>query len=157
MFRLRTWQRAGERLLLDPSLALAFSLALIVAGCGARSGHAPTADARVSAPPNSQFRAALVQPPQVELEADGLPVQRAPLIRRTRLPDDPSEPFSPNYGSQPSVVPQPTDAPAAPPARRDQAAIYASPNVVRMSLRDLPDDLPPDFRERMIVANGLRD
>lgn len=38
-------------------------------------------------------------PPHVEeLEDDGLPVQTAPLRREQTGPDDPSEPFSPNYG-----------------------------------------------------------
>ncbi len=40
------------------------------------------------------------EPPQrvVELEDDGLPVQDAPPARIRNVPDDPSEPFSPNYG-----------------------------------------------------------
>jgi hypothetical protein len=28
--------------------------------------------------------------------------------------------------------------------------------VVRVSVRDLPEDLPPDFRERLMVSNSLR-
>lgn len=41
------------------------------------------------------------QPRRIELEADGLPAQVAPPMRRLREPDDPSEPFSPNYGPRP--------------------------------------------------------
>ena len=33
-----------------------------------------------------------------EVEADGLPSQAAPLLRIHQLPDDPSQPFSRNYG-----------------------------------------------------------
>ena len=42
-----------------------------------------------------------------EIEADGLPVQTAPFRQTTPIPDDPSEPFSPNYGSRqrPATVP----------------------------------------------------
>lgn len=152
MLRLRTWRSAGRRLVFDPSLSLVLSLALIVAGCGGRSGHAPTADARVVAPPQPHFRAALAPPP-TEMEADGLPVQRAPLVQRTRVPDDPSEPFSPNYGSTPAS--QPAAAPAG--TRAAAPAPAVATYVRRLSVRDLPDDLPPDFRERLIVANGLRD
>ncbi len=54
-----------------------------------------------------------------ELEDDGLPSQVAPPANRRRDPDDPSEPFSPNYG-RPGAVPQrttlaptPDDAPAS--------------------------------------------
>lgn len=35
----------------------------------------------------------------VEVEDDGLPVQSPPLMRSRRIADDPSEPFSPNYGA----------------------------------------------------------
>ena len=35
----------------------------------------------------------------VDLEEDGLPAQVAPRAGIRNLPDDPSEPFSPNYGS----------------------------------------------------------
>ena len=43
---------------------------------------------------------------KVEIEADGLPSQLAPRRRRP-APDDPSEPWSPNYGSARSAVPAP--------------------------------------------------
>ncbi len=40
-------------------------------------------------------------PPPVEVEDDGIEAQRAPPIRARRQPDDPTEPYSPNYGSAP--------------------------------------------------------
>lgn len=177
MFRLRTrGMRAGHRLVFDPSLSIVLSLALLVAGCGGRASHAPTADERVVAPPQSHLRSALAAP-AVELEADGMPVQRAPLIERTRMPVDPSEPFSPDYGapplrpeksahaSDPSTM---SDMRGHPGADVDHAILNRSSNSEqntvsrtnvapnRVSVRDLPDDLPPDFRERLIVMNGLR-
>lgn len=183
MFRLRPRQwRVGGRFLPEPSLSIALTLALLVAGCGERAGHAPTADGRVIAPPQPHFRSALAAPP-VEMEDDGLPVQRAPLFERTRMPVDPSEPFSPNYGA-PAARPTPAGGITSVPMQRpsmdmsEQAAARAmngdhalvKPVVVQrdfvpedraasasgISVRDLPDDLPPDFRERLIVMNGLR-
>ena len=49
----------------------------------------------------SRMRAAAAQverAPQVEVEDDGLPVQAPPVHRAKPEADDPSEPFSPNYG-----------------------------------------------------------
>lgn len=172
MFRLRASAvRAGDRLLTDSSLSLALTLALMVAGCGGRQDHAPTADARVAAPPASQVQVVLTEH-KVEMEDDGLPAQTPPLMRTMRIPDDPTEPFSRNYGgaqvplirakSTPSLVGN---------ERRADANIQtllgrtlytpaepapAAESGVRISARDLPADLPPDFRERLIVANGLR-
>ncbi len=39
--------------------------------------------------------------PYLEIEDDGLEAQLPPLRRNVAIPDDPSEPFSPNYGSMP--------------------------------------------------------
>jgi len=47
--------------------------------------------------------------PQVEIEGDGLEGQRPPRRSSEKLPDDPTEPFSPNYGAlpEPSTLPEP--------------------------------------------------
>lgn len=160
VMRFRQW-RSSARLRFDPSLSLILLLSLFVAGCGGRQGHAPTADARVAAPPQSHFQAALVERP-IELEADGLPVQRAPLMRRTRMPDDPSEPFSPNYGNPPVPTDQGRTAAADLRTHADVKSVSTANGpkpehaIVRVSINDLPEDLPPDFRERLIVSNALR-
>ena len=39
--------------------------------------------------------------PPVEVEDDGIEAQRPPPIHARRPPDDPTEPYSPNYGSVP--------------------------------------------------------
>jgi hypothetical protein len=39
--------------------------------------------------------------PPVEIEDDGIETQRPPLVRAQKLPDDPTQPYSPNYGSVP--------------------------------------------------------
>ena len=64
-----------------------FGLALLAAGCSSKhAGQAPRAYA-----PSDLSR------PAIEMEADGMPVQLA-LRDRNPEPDDPSEPWSPNYG-----------------------------------------------------------
>lgn len=167
---------AGEWLLFNPSLTIVLTLALLVAGCGGRDGYAPTADARVAAPPQSHLRSALAAPP-VETEGDGLPAQRAPLMNRTRSHIDPTEPFSPNYGAPPQAD-KSADSRWSPTTTQSKRVVMMKENdhahlsnsvvsnadaktpneakITRISVRDLPDDLPPDFRERLIVMNGLR-
>lgn len=170
----------GDRFIFDPSLSIVLALTLLVAGCGGRSDYATTADARVAVPPQAHFRSALAAP-SAEMEGDGLPVQRAPLVERTRFRADPSEPFSPNYGAQPPRDKSVDAAPRLPstqprlsvPAKDDDhahlnrsqsASQPASQSVASepaatippFSVSDLPDDLPPDFRERLIVMNQLR-
>lgn len=65
-------------------------------GVGAATAAVPVAGAR----------------PLVEIEGDGLEGQRAPRRRAEQAPDDPSEPYSPNYGSAPPAAEAPAGAPA---------------------------------------------
>lgn len=69
--------------------------------------------------------------PKVVAEGDGLPPQAPPLRRTKTGPDDPSEPFSPNYGP--------------PPPDEEKSA----PQPV------LPADLPPAFRSQLASANAI--
>ncbi len=48
---------------------------------------------------------AVATPPRIYLEDDGMPAQQPPRFRRGAAPDDPSEPFSPNYGPPPRNAP----------------------------------------------------
>jgi hypothetical protein len=51
--------------------------------------------------------------PAVEIEGDGIEAQRAPRRRAAdKAPDDPTEPFSPDYGAVPTVAPDPVPEPA---------------------------------------------
>ena len=102
-----------------PPLVTVLSLSLVVAGC-AVSQQAGDYRARAGAPGQ---RVAVVNPPaggrpQPVIEEDGLPSQAAPRYRRRVEPDNPNEPYSPNYGPPP-VGSAPTTAPppATPPAR----------------------------------------
>ncbi len=76
----------------------------------------------------------------VQMESDGLPVQAAPSAQIRQLPDDPNQPFSPNYGgaNPASTIPaQPTVK-----ASNDMAPVRTA----------IPDDLPPTFRRQLAAA-----
>lgn len=112
-------------------LAVAATAAL--AGCA--STH-PNYAGAVPAPP--------VQIAQTsELEADGLPAQPAPRIGANRVPDDPSQPFSPNYGGV-----NPSRAPVSD-SDHDDDAHRPGPY--------LPPDLPPAFRRQLAAAIAVAD
>ena len=76
----------------------------------------------------------------VDVEDDGLPSQAPPPVRIHDIPDDPSEPFSKNYGgANPSGVPE----------------IYE--NVISPSEEDpvlVPNDLPLAFRQKLAAAHA---
>ena len=80
--------------------------------CRLRSGFAPSlgallvclgplalAGCATSAAEPSPASQAVAQSGRADMEADGLPAQAAPPARIRQLPDDPAEPFSPNYGA----------------------------------------------------------
>ena len=115
-------RRGAVSLCSKPMLALL--LAGLAGGCAARSEYSA---ANVGAAERHQVA---VAGPREEIEDDGLPAQRPPLLQRRRLPDDPSEPFSPNYGNAPPRQAE-TNRPST-----------------------IPDDLPPAFRRKLVVATG---
>jgi hypothetical protein len=59
-----------------------------------------------------------------ELEEDGLPSQMAPPANRRQDPDDPREPFSPNYGktATPPLRTTSVETPASQPSRASIAS-----------------------------------
>ena len=101
-------------------------LALVLAGCAPSTAFTPAAW-NGGGPQTPVADAGRLR---VEMEADGLPAQAPPLRREPSAPDDPSEPFSPNYG------PRPTTAPAMKAASRAL----------------IPNDLPPAFHPRLASA-----
>lgn len=81
---------------------------------------------------------------QREIEDDGLPAQAAPRLRAKPEPDDPSQPFSPNYGR---VMP----------ARSASAGDVGNPTDARSpssrnGIASIPEDLPPAFRRQLADA-----
>jgi hypothetical protein len=84
-------------------------------------GLALTAGGCASSAADQAVNAQGIAPIQrVEMEADGLPPQVPPPVGMRRQPDDPSEPFSPNYGAPPASRPAPARMSAA-----DEDAIIA--------------------------------
>jgi hypothetical protein len=82
----------------------------------------------------------VAQVDRVEIEDDGLPGQAAPSLRIRQMPDDPAEPYSPNYGGA-----NPASRRPMPPAASQQALA---------SRPKLTDDLPPDFRRQLAEATA---
>jgi hypothetical protein len=78
-------------------------LPLVLGACAVQHATAPQPVTRLAASPGHVSGQAL--------ELDGLPAQEAPSIHRRRPPDDPREPFSPNYGRR-----LPLPAPVSPSA-----------------------------------------
>lgn len=75
-----------------------------------------------------------------EVEDDGLPAQTPPSPRIRQIPDDPTEPFSRNYGgANPSAVSGPLAEP------KEQPPANAPP-------AQIPGDLPPAFRKQLATA-----
>lgn len=94
-------------------IAKVVGIGLLLGGCA--SSHASyTTPSNVGMQPAPQVA---IVAPKVEVEDDGLAVQAPPRVRKQLEPDDPSEPFSPNYGPSPEP-----GEPAATPVRRQQRA-----------------------------------
>jgi hypothetical protein len=113
------------------SCALAALLGL--AGCSSAQTNSYTAENVTVAP-----ALAVAQSAVVEVEDDGLPAQTPPSDRIRKLPDDPSEPYSRNYGgANPSSSVSDENAPSG--KVPDQTPV-------------IPHDLPPDFRRKLASA-----
>jgi hypothetical protein len=74
----------------------------------------------------------------VQIEDDGLPSQAPPLARIRQMPDDPTQPYSRNYGG-----PNPAVIEHASPERAGNAP---------QQHRVIPADLPPAFRRQLAQA-----
>lgn len=118
MFLLRIGVLPPARVAGRASACLALALAL--AGCSGKATE--TAEVWPWSTPPAKVAAA-VPPPKPDLEEDGMEAQVAPPRAIREAPDDPSEPWSRNYG---------------PPAATRRA--------------DVPQDLPPDFRRRLVAS-----
>ncbi|MGQ0672264.1 MAG: adhesin [Hyphomicrobium sp.] len=71
-------------------------LAAALSGCASSQAAAPSPSVRVSA--SAVYSSDEAGNVRVDLEDDGLPSQPPPRTSHRVEPDDPSEPFSPNYG-----------------------------------------------------------
>ncbi len=97
--------RPGGAPVLSVRSAFGASFALLalsgLAGCAA--SQASTPPARISASP--PYVSGNSGPPSIDIEDDGLPAQTPPLAGRKSEPDDPREPYSPNYGRTSAALP----------------------------------------------------
>ena len=81
-----------------PSITLLLAIGL--AGCSTRASERAAPYARVSSSAVYSSDIAAAQAGAVEVEDDGIAVQTPPALTRHPRPDDPREPFSPNYGRE---------------------------------------------------------
>ncbi len=109
------------------------ALALAAAGCVSSRPSGPYASMGVGGPRGYASAHRYPTPPTQEMEADGMPGQAPPLRRKSPYPDDPSQPFSPNYGPPPL----------------EKAETWRPAGHV-------PDDIPADFRRRLLAARAAR-
>ena len=79
----------------------------------------------------------------IEVEDDGLPAQTPPSARLRQMPDDPSQPFSRNYGGV---------NPSREPLHENQ-----QPQPVHAPTPVIPKDLPPQFRKQLAEAIAARE
>jgi hypothetical protein len=140
--------RAHVRIPLAARLGV-IGLAVVASGCAANKQPS-----YVAGPQATAQRVADLPPRKVEVEEDGRPAQ-VPGRRMRAEEDDPSEPWSPNYGK--GVVPQ---APAVSPERRlprqvDAAMPEPAPRKVVMSTR-LSEAEVEAVMARAISAHEMR-
>jgi hypothetical protein len=112
---------------------------LAVAAVGLLAGAC--ANANTTSAANAVY---VAQAPAVQVESDGLPVQAAPSALIRQMPDDPSQPFSPNYGGA-------NPARAIPSVPTVKPLNDAVPAKAAMST-PIPTDLPPTFRRQLVAA-----
>jgi hypothetical protein len=138
MVALRRRERKRSRPLPLRAAAL-MAIALFGTGCASNQ----TTPMRVAGPPadDRYWR--------VEVEDDGLPAQLAPRLRPT-IQDDPSEPWSPNYGKGSAKVAATTSETSPPPQPTPAAPAVESPRPV------LPRP-KPSARRPIPVAHAIAD
>ena len=130
-------------------IAKVVAVGLLVSACA--GSHTPYGTTSYENPSNvGAWPAAKVAvAPKRELEADGLEVQEPPRARQRFEPDDPSEPFSPNYGPAPIATKAPQHPSRGPSmgVGRWQSIAVMRPVIIRS--RQTP--MTPDEQQSIIV------
>ncbi|MEZ5854121.1 MAG: hypothetical protein R3D67_05025 [Hyphomicrobiaceae bacterium] len=123
-------------------------VAMLGAGCAAQKSQpygvaGPTANA-----PPAEAGAM-----KVVIEADGLPSQLAPR-NRPIYPDDPREPWSPNYGNAPAAehASQAVPSPKIADVQRGRAAQKADPAMAPVTRISMSKPMDPDEVIRQAIA-----
>ena len=129
--------RRGRRPVVPPQSALASIILLLALASGGCSSANRAHQASWVAGPGAQQRASNEASHRTDLEDDGMEAQVPPPPSIRLAPDDPDEPYSPNYG-------RPAGSPAGAPA-----SAPASP----ASQPQLPPSLRPTFRPKVASAS----
>lgn len=87
-------------------------LALATAGCSSTPRSHQASWSAAGGPVDPQQAAVVEARRTPEVEDDGIEPQVAPPPSIRLAPDDPSEPWSPNYGKRPADLPGPAAAPS---------------------------------------------
>lgn len=98
-----SWLRSRFRAQAAFGLGQWFALLAVAVSLCACSTSSPTSyEAGVQESDTPRRLVGMPPRPYVEVEDDGLEAQLPPLQSKVSIPDDPTEPFSPNYGSMPA-------------------------------------------------------
>lgn len=136
-------------------------LAVVATGCAANKQPTyvggPYADSSGAAVPSrvNELR-------KVEVEADGKPEQAPPIRKMRPEEDDPTQPWSPNYGkgavapspSGDAALPSPAVAPWPKPVEASVRTTGAAPQV--FATRRLSDAEANDVMARAVAAHEMR-
>jgi hypothetical protein len=142
----RTSRRASGASLSARVSVATLAIAVLSGGCAATSSGPSKVAGPVSGFPGDPAPLPpVVQSAKVVIEADGLPAQLAPRYRRP-VPDEPTEPWSPNYGT---VRPDATDA--APVEPKADITTPVAP-VTRIATQVAAPRLDPDDIIRLAIA-----
>ncbi|MDX2257436.1 MAG: hypothetical protein NW205_00815 [Hyphomicrobiaceae bacterium] len=117
------------------SAVAGLAAALLVAGCATRREDAPQPPwpgTPVAAVAHAEY------PVGGRLEDDGLPAQEAPPRRERPAPDDPSEPYSPNYGRSPPLAGHAAAGGAVPSGADEAHAMQKGPSTAGRTLATVP-------------------
>ena len=130
MFAFLVGSKSAEPIRVAFKPAMVSLVLLALAGCASNSDRYASDGQQ----PATQVAHAVA----VDVEDDGLPSQAPPPMRIRDVPDDPSEPFSKNYGgSHPYALHEIYEGVTTP---ADDAPT------------PIPDDLPVAFREKLVAA-----
>lgn len=99
MLNSRTGTMPVGALRLSVCTAMIAVTAVLGACSSSKQAATPEAQWRVNGPPTQLAQTA---PPAVIIEDDGIEAQTPPRVRKQAEPDDPTEPWSPNYGTVPA-------------------------------------------------------
>lgn len=130
MFAFPRSRRAGRAARVGLAFPVA-AAALLSAGCANTKASYSSAGAPA---------AYIAQGTSLPVESDGLPVQAPPSSMIRQIPDDPAQPYSPNYGGTNPA----STVPSWPTVKASNEAVPARDTI--------PADLPPAFRRQLAAA-----